>query len=125
MTFHHHGFVTVGDGAEGSVKRGRARDSLYLRADLKFDDEPRIREVRVRNLSVGGMMAELDRVVPSGTPVSVTVRGIGEVAGRVAWCAEGRAGISFDVQIDPKKARKPIGKRASTSDYAKAVPARG
>ena len=112
-------FLTVGDGAEGSIKRGRSRDSLFLKATLQFANEPKSREIRVRNLSEGGMMAEFDRVVPSGTPVTIAVRGVGEVPGRVAWCAEGRAGISFDVPIDPKLARKPVGGGATTPGYAK------
>ncbi|MDQ2893730.1 MAG: PilZ domain-containing protein [Pseudomonadota bacterium] len=112
-------YLTVGDGAEGSIKRGRSRDSLYLKATLQFANEPKSREIRVRNLSEGGMMAEFDRVVPSGTPVTVDVRGVGEVSGRVAWCAEGRAGISFDLPIDPKRARKRVGSGSTTPDYAK------
>ncbi|TPG14330.1 PilZ domain-containing protein [Sphingomonas oligophenolica] len=112
-------YLTVGDGAEGSIKRGRTRDSLYLKATLQFANEPKSREIRVRNLSEGGMMAEFDRVVPSGTPVIVDVRGVGEVPGRVAWCAEGRAGISFDAPVDPKRARKRVGTGTTTPDYAK------
>jgi len=112
-------YLTVGDGSAGSVKRGRPRDSLFLKATLQFANEPKSRDVRVRNLSQGGMMAEFDRVVPMGTPVTIELRGVGKVRGQVAWCAEGRAGISFDRPIDPKLARKPVGTGATTPDYAK------
>lgn len=104
---YHH--LTIGDGAEGSIKRGKARDSLFLGATLRFDGDDRARDIRVRNLSEDGVMAELDRVVPAGTRVSLDIRGIGDVSGRVAWCAEGRLGIRFDSPVDPRRARKPVG----------------
>lgn len=103
-----YGHLTIGDGTEGSIKRTESRDSLFLGATLHFDGEVRTRDTRVRNLSEGGMMADLDRVVPPGTRVTVDIRGIGEVTGRVAWCAEGRAGIRFDSSVDPRLARKPV-----------------
>lgn len=107
--------------ATGSVQRPRKRDSLFLTARLTFVGTSDTREVRVRNLSEGGMMAEVDRVVDAATPVSLELRGIGEIAGKIAWCTEGRVGIAFDHPIDPKKARKPVGQGARTPIYATPV----
>lgn len=104
-----------GDG----TKRTRQRDSLFLMARLRFDGEAGSRDVRIRNLSEGGLMAEVARMVPVGTEVMLDVRGVGEVTGRVAWCTEGRVGIALDSRIDPKKARKPVGGGALTPEYAK------
>ena len=104
----------------GSSKRARNRDSLFLTATLRLDGETDAREVRIRNLSAGGLMAELGRPAAVGTAVTLTLRGIGEVTGRVAWFTEGRAGIALDQPIDPKRARKPVGKGPSTPFYAKA-----
>lgn len=98
-----------GDDVVATSQRSRARDSLFLMARLRFDGEASVRDVRVRNLSEGGLMADCDRVMDTGTAVSLTVRGLGDIAGKVAWCTEGRIGISLDRKIDPKKARKPIG----------------
>ena len=99
---------TAGPPVPEAAQRLRKRDSLFLTAQLTFvGTEPR--EVRVRNLSEGGMMAEVDRIVDVATPVSLVLRGIGEVRGKVAWCTEGRIGIAFDRPIDPHKARKPVG----------------
>ena len=111
--------LTAACGFDDSTKRGRTRDSLFLRANVRIGDEASGHEVRVRNLSEGGMMAELDRVVPVGTPVAIDLRGVGAVAGKVAWCAEHRIGISFDRPIDPKRARKPVGAGTTTPDFAK------
>lgn len=88
--------------------RKRSRDSLLLVAQLRLGDERGIREVRVRNLSEGGLMLELDKVVEVGTPVRLDLRGIGETSGKVAWCTAGRMGVALDSPIDPKKVRKPI-----------------
>jgi hypothetical protein len=101
-----------------STKRQRSRDSLFLTAKLGFAGSTDLREVRVRNLSDGGMMAEVDRVVDVGTAVSIELRGIGAVSGKVAWCTEGRVGIAFDMKIDPQKARKPVGQGKRTPVYA-------
>jgi len=99
-------------------KRGRARDSLFLTAKLTFVGSDDVREVRVRNLSEGGMMAEVDKVVDAGTAVMLELRGVGEIVGKVAWCTEGRIGIAFDRKIDPQKARKPVGQGSRTPVYA-------
>lgn len=90
---------------------GRARDSLLLMARLKTAGQSEPLTVRIRNLSEGGLMAELPFDLPCDASVEIEVRGIGWVAGRVAWQTQGRAGIAFDVPIDPRRARKPYGSR--------------
>lgn len=105
--------------ADGSSKRSRKRDSLFLSARLRLGDESEAHEVRVRNLSAGGLMAELDRTVAQGTPVHLELRGLGELTGTVAWCTRGRMGIAFDCPIDPARARKPVGSGGRTPGYAK------
>ena len=106
--------------AAADGQRKRKRDSLFLQASLKLADEPVARDVRIRNLSEGGLMAELARVVDPGTPVAIDLRGIADLTGKVAWCAEGRMGIVFDRKIDPQLARKPVGRGGQTPVYAKA-----
>jgi len=115
--------VPAGD----TPNRTRGRDSLLLIAHLQLGDEHGVREVRVRNLSEGGLMLELDKVVEVGTPVRLDLRGIGETIGKVAWCTEGRMGIALDSPIDPKKARKPVGgtKSAPVPFYARTVSGTG
>lgn len=102
-------------------QRSTSRDSLLLSAQLRVGDEAET-SVRVRNLSAGGLMAEYPEPVAIGTPVEIEVRGVGWVGGRIAWSAEGRVGIAFDRQIDPKAARKPVGTGTGTPRYAKATP---
>ena len=73
-------------------KRGASRDSLFLIAPIRFEGDDDVTEVRVRNLSPGGLMAEIGRVVPIGPPGVVGLGGVGGFEGQIAGCAEGRGG---------------------------------
>ena len=92
-----------------SAKRGLDRDSLLLKAVLRFPRTKDEGEVRIRNLSAGGLMAEAPLRVARGEAVEIHLRGIGWISGHVAWVTEGRLGIAFDHPINPKDARKPVG----------------
>lgn len=95
-------------GASAAAGRDGGRDSLLLVAPLKLASMVAPITVRIRNLSSGGLMAEFAGRADIGDVVDVDVRGIGWIAGRVAWLAEGRMGVAFDREIDPKRARKPV-----------------
>lgn len=102
-----------------SAKRGGDRDSLLLKAILRFPSSKLASmndqgEVRIRNLSAGGLMAETPVRVTRGELVEVNLRSIGWITGHVAWITEGRIGIAFDHPINPKDARKSTG----GSEYA-------
>jgi hypothetical protein len=99
-------------------QRAGARDSLMLTAQFRAAGKGDV-QVRVRNLSSGGMMAEYAAPIERGTPVEVEVRGVGWISGRIAWTAEGRVGVAFDHEIDPLLARKPVGKGGGTPSYVK------
>ncbi|WP_243444822.1 PilZ domain-containing protein [Sphingosinicella humi] len=95
------------------TRRTSPRDSLFLSATIRRpEDTAEPVPVRVRNLSAIGVMADFNDVASPGEVVVVTVRGIGSVAGKVAWIKRGRIGINFDVEIDPLKARRPVVRRA-------------
>lgn len=101
-----------------SGQRKRKRDSLFLSARLWLSGVPGEHEVRIRNLSEGGLMAELDRPVAPGTAARLEMRGLGELSGSVAWSAHGRLGIALDHPIDPSRARKPVSGKGATG-YAR------
>jgi hypothetical protein len=88
--------------------RQLGRDSLFLLAHLRFEDQGESYRVKVRNLSSGGMMAEGELRVTQGAPVQIELRNLGWIAGTVAWKADGRFGVAFAEEIDPKLARAPI-----------------
>lgn len=95
------------DTSAADAKRGDGRDSMLLKAILRFQTS-REDEVRIRNLSAGGLMAEAPIPVARGEKVEVNLRNIGWISGSVAWVSEGRLGIAFDHPIDPAIARKPV-----------------
>lgn len=117
---HFANFNAAGLAAQG---REAVRDSLFLAGVVRCSGGEE-HKVRVRNLSAGGMMAECDSDFAEGDAVAVLLRGIGRVTGKVAWRTADRIGIAFDMEIDPKAARKPVGQGGRTPDYAKAPNAR-
>ncbi|MCT8000599.1 PilZ domain-containing protein [Sphingomonas sanguinis] len=111
----------MADDEQDRADRAGQRDSLLLMAQMTLSGDTAPREVRVRNISEGGLMAELPVAVEIGAPIMVDLRGIGPVSGRVAWCTQGRIGVAFDRPIDPKLVRKPVGGGTTTPEYAKAA----
>lgn len=95
---------------EHAGRRSNGRDSLFLMATIRKASEPDRAgiPVRVRNLSEIGLMADYLDIAEPGEVVSVEVRGIGKVTGKVAWVEDRRIGITFDVEVDPMLARKPV-----------------
>lgn len=96
-----------------AAKRGKSRDSLLLKATLRFPVTGEEGEVRVRNISSGGLMAEAPVKAPRGEAVEIKLRNIGWVSGKVAWIAEARFGIAFDYPIDPKATHQSVGRGPS------------
>jgi hypothetical protein len=105
--------------SKGGAQRTAPRDSLLLTAGFRVKGSDQVEQVRIRNLSAGGLMAEVEDDIDRDTEVEVQVRGIGWISGRIAWQAMGRVGIAFDREVDPKKARKPVGGGAKTPTRAK------
>jgi hypothetical protein len=103
-----HDPLTDGSAEDAAVQRNNARDSLLLVARFRIEGSAESTQVRVRNLSSGGLMADVPKPIDIGTMVEVEVRGVGWVNGRIAWVAAGRAGVAFDHPIDPQAARKPV-----------------
>lgn len=111
------------DGQDGEdPRRAAKRDSLFLLATL-FDEEGLSRgRARVRNLSESGLMADCELRFSAGERLVVTLRGIGEVGGRVAWARGNQIGMMFDHSVDPQAARKPV-TSVGAGDAAHQVPA--
>ena len=85
--------------------RDKSRESIFLGAVISLGNQRQSLNVRVRNISSGGMMIDLAGPHPKGLAVFAEMKGIGEVRGRIAWSTENRAGIVFDRAVDPKLAR--------------------
>jgi len=87
--------------------RAEPRDSMFLMAVMRRAGGADV-TVKIRNLSPGGMMAESPVGFSRGDVIEAELRGIGTVVGKIAWTAGGRVGVQFDVQVDPRLARKPV-----------------
>lgn len=83
------------------------RDSLFLLANIRVEQDEDVHKVRVRNLSDGGMMGEGNIRVQRGNRLKIELRNVGKVDGSVAWVQDNRFGIAFDREIDSQLARKP------------------
>lgn len=106
-----YSFDPVIQGAnDPTTARNDSRDSLFLVAQLTVTGLP-AEQVRVRNLSAGGLMAEYPSSIEPGARIVIELRGVGKVRGRIAWATDGRIGIAFDTPIDPKLTRKPVARR--------------
>lgn len=92
----------------GVETRSVGRDSLFLLADIRVEQNADAHRVRVRNLSDGGMMGEGNLRVQRGHRLTIELRNIGVVGGTVAWVQDNRFGISFDEEVDSQKARRPL-----------------
>lgn len=102
------GVFEADPGVNAGAGATRGRDSLFLLAKMRTPGNQPV-DVRVRNLSAGGLMVELPYPIAPEGDVEVEVRGLGWIAGRIAWHIEGRAGVAFDREIDPQRARKTPG----------------
>ena len=98
------------------------RDSLFLMADLVFEDGRPGERVKVRNLSAGGMMIEGELRMKRGTRLAAELRNIGPVTGVVVWVRAPKFGVAFEEEIDPKQARSDVyGGEREAPVYARAA----
>ncbi len=113
----------------GVETRSVSRDSLFLLANVRVEQETNQHRVRVRNLSDGGMMGEGTLRVKRGNRVEIELRNIGKVGGSVAWVQDQRFGIAFDEEVDSQMSRKPSAddvadpKAMPSTSYAHRAPA--
>lgn len=76
------------------------RHSVMLQATLSCGDGGAA-SARVRNISGGGMMAECRFRGVEGDRILISMRGLGELEGAVAWTRHNRIGVIFDEPVDP------------------------
>ena len=102
-------FQTADDDASYASLRMRGqRDSMFLQANLRRDANGETLNVRVRNISNGGVLVESPTPFAKGERLALELRNVGWVPGTVAWSAPGKCGVAFDHDIDPKATRKPL-----------------
>ena len=88
--------------------RRHDRDSLFLVAELRLERDGPPYEVKLRNISDSGVMAEGPMRVSRGTRIYLDLRNVGMVAGHVAWAAGDRCGVAFDEPIRSSLVQFPV-----------------
>ena len=68
-------------------------------------------DVRVVDLSYDGCQIDVPRVLHAGDPVHLSVGGRGKIQASVRWCKNGRAGLKFADQEQPRELIKRKNKR--------------
>ncbi len=112
---------SVGKPKARAPARTAPRSSLFLLSLVNLSGGASTR-VRVRNLSATGLMADCEQPIATGQRVSITLRGVGDVEGIIAWSEADRIGIAFDRTIDPDLTRKPVGQQpAEVPDYLRTL----
>jgi PilZ domain len=104
---------------EALVPRDKSRASIFLGAVICFGEERTCRNVRVRNISSGGMMIDIVGPLEKGLSVVAEMKGIGEVRGRIVWSTENRAGVAFNREVNPALARNTPSAAPAAPAYAK------
>jgi hypothetical protein len=80
--------------------RAHLRTGMLVTAGLRIGDADDVQQVRIRNLSEQGLMAEVGFPLAMGTPLVIDLPGVGEVNGTVAWSTDGRIGVALGRAID-------------------------
>ena len=92
----------MNNGPEDPLPKPSAPDHRAgRRGSVLLQPQARSVTLRIRNLSATGLGGDLVPGMIQGEVLILTLRGIGEIGGRVAWIAGSRFGRSFDQSIDP------------------------
>lgn len=100
-------------------QREKSRESIFLGAQIVIEGVRLPVSARVRNISPGGMMVDAQKIYDKGLAITATIKGIGEVTGRIAWSTSNRCGIAFDEPVDPLLTRQPVSSGTVATTYNK------
>lgn len=104
----HDSKITPPSSATGKPRA--PRDSMLLAGTITRSGEDASRgfALRVRNLSATGVMGDCSVTFEAGDAVDVALSRIGVVPGMVAWAKDGQVAVTFDLEIDPRQARRRV-----------------
>ena len=98
------------------------RGSVLLQAHARHPGQAEPMTLRIRNLSAHGLGGDRVQGMVQGEVLILTLRGIGEVSGRVAWVAGSRFGFAFDHPIDPALIGKPSAGSSTEDRFVPPMP---
>lgn len=96
-------------GQEGGLESRKAvRHSVFLIGALSAIDGRPLGQIKIRNISSTGLMAETGLPLRQGDAVDVTLRGVGVVRALVVRRTLDKVALKFDLPIDPLLTRQKI-----------------
>lgn len=110
------------DDSSAPDRRAGRRGSVLMQGQARRPGERESVPLRIRNLSPHGLGGDRVHGMTQGEILILTLRGIGEISGRVAWVAGSRFGLAFDRPIDPALIGKPPASSPTTGRFAPPVP---
>ncbi|WP_299327210.1 PilZ domain-containing protein [Parasphingopyxis sp.] len=90
-------------------KRKRAKRTALLTKTALRDEAGGAGDARIRNLSEKGLGGVTNMKLAPGLTVSITLKGIGSVKGRVVWTSGKSFGMEFAEPIDLDQLHMPSG----------------
>jgi hypothetical protein len=100
----HLSFVRMDESSTTQNRRSR-RSNLLMAASLEHAGG--VAPVTLRNLSADGALVEGEHGLAVDTPILFRRKELA-VSGRIAWIAGKRAGIAFDMALDPETVRRHV-----------------
>lgn len=85
----------------GNGRRLAERHSLLIMADISRPEGSVLGQVKVRNLSSTGLLAETGIPFRVDEVVDIVLRGIGKVRGTVVRRTANKVAIRFELPVDP------------------------
>lgn len=92
---------TVDTGVAPPDRRQKNRISMMLMATVCFEGAGEGVKARILDLSGGGIRVATVCHLKRGHRLVVSLKGIGEVPGQIAWARGAELGVEFDREIDP------------------------
>lgn len=88
-------------GDAGQFEHSEKRYGVVLSAQIVGDECPEPVSIRICNISAGGLMAIVPPTMTFGGCITVVIRHVGKLLGRIVWRQKDKVGIKFDKEIDP------------------------
>lgn len=79
-------------------REGERHMTLYRVGSLFIDNRREL--CLIKNISCGGMMVRAYSEFAEGTPLQVELKSGEPISGRIGWCDDANAGITFDTPVD-------------------------
>ncbi|MCM8557104.1 PilZ domain-containing protein [Sphingomicrobium sediminis] len=93
------------DQSSTNQNRKAPRSHFFMKASIELDG--RHHDVRLRNLSAEGALIEAEDLPVEGAEILFRKEKL-SVPGRIAWSADGRAGVAFAQRLEPDVVRRHV-----------------